>query len=44
MASVVLGTPGAEIAAPAITASGGFDGWPVGDLAPNTDLVIALAP
>ncbi len=43
-ASVVLGTPGAEIAAPTITTSGGFDAWSVGDLAPNSDLVIALAP
>jgi glycosidase len=43
-AMVALATAGpTDLAAPSITADGGFDGWAIGDLPANGDVVIALA-
>ena len=43
-ARVVLGTAPTEVTAPSISATGGFDGWVVGSLPANGDVVIALTP
>ena len=33
-----------EVAAPTVTATGGFADWPIGDLGPHQDLILQLAP
>jgi glycosidase len=41
-ASVALGAD-RELAAPTVNAAGGFDAWPIGDLASHEDLIVGLS-
>ena len=41
---LALGSPTVDLASPRVTATGGFDGWSVGDMGPHGDLLVTLDP